>query len=87
MTELKVTAELNALDVRTEREIDAPRDLVFRAFKETGSVVFGKRRRYMQRHSEALLPLEGYPRPGVPEAVPLIRSTMMCGSFRSDQAA
>ena len=34
MTELKVSAEPESLDVRTEREIDAPRDLVFRAYKE-----------------------------------------------------
>ena len=34
MTELKVIAEPKSHEVRTEREIDAPRDLVFRAFKE-----------------------------------------------------
>ena len=34
MTELKVTAEPKSHEVRTEREVDAPRDLVFRAFKE-----------------------------------------------------
>src|SRR6266568_1652766 len=31
MTELKVTAEPDSHEVRTEREIDAPRNLVFRA--------------------------------------------------------
>jgi uncharacterized protein YndB with AHSA1/START domain len=34
MTELKITAEPGSLEVRTEREVDAPRDLVFRAFTE-----------------------------------------------------
>ena len=34
MTELKITAEPGSLEVRTEREVNAPRDLVFRAFTE-----------------------------------------------------
>ena len=34
MTELKITAEAGSLEVRTEREVNAPRDLVFRAFTE-----------------------------------------------------
>ena len=34
MTELKVTAEPGSHEVSTEREIDAPRYLVFRAYKE-----------------------------------------------------
>jgi len=34
MTELKVTAEPGSHEVSTEREIDAPRDLVFRAYKD-----------------------------------------------------
>ena len=34
MTELKVTAEPGSHEVSTEREIAAPRDLVFRAYKD-----------------------------------------------------
>ena len=34
MTELKITAEPGSLEVRTEREVNGPRDLVFRAFTE-----------------------------------------------------
>jgi uncharacterized protein YndB with AHSA1/START domain len=34
MTELKVTAEPGSHEVSTEREIDAPRDLVFRAYRD-----------------------------------------------------
>jgi uncharacterized protein YndB with AHSA1/START domain len=34
MTEMKVTAEPGSHEIRTERELDAPRDLVFRAFKD-----------------------------------------------------
>ena len=34
MTELKVTAEPGVPQVLTEREFDAPRDLLYRAFTE-----------------------------------------------------
>ena len=34
MTELKITAEPGSNEIHTEREIDAPRDLVFRAYRE-----------------------------------------------------
>ena len=34
MTELKITAEPGVPQVLTEREFDAPRELVFRAFTE-----------------------------------------------------
>jgi uncharacterized protein YndB with AHSA1/START domain len=50
MTELKVTAEPGSQEVRTEREVDAPRDLVFQAYTEPDLIVqwLGPRRYAME---------------------------------------